>query len=162
MRRTATPAITAQMYKHFATLTVAFTALVAVFANGEKQQAVAAETAVSRPHETQAHSRMRNRSLLQSTRAVRTREAGATTRLKASVSPRSASSSPESWFSSPFGSTPERRVGLGDYPTLQDSEDGDETPSLHGAAADPTVPTAAEIAAAAAASRQRSGASGSD
>ena len=52
MRRTATPAITAQMYKHFATLTVACTALVAFFANGEKQQAVAAETATTRPQES--------------------------------------------------------------------------------------------------------------
>jgi len=161
MRRTAAPAITAQMYKHFATLTVAFTALVAVFANGEKQQAAAAETAVSRPHETQLQSHAKSK-------PTPVNEGGEDTgswgddETEGFGQPTVRASAQESWFSSPFGSTLERRVGLGDYPTLQDSEDGDETPSLHGAAADPAVPTAAEIAAAAAASRQRSGASGSD
>lgn len=50
MRRTSTPAITAQMYRHFAVWTVVLTGLVAFFANGEKQDAVAAETQASQPH----------------------------------------------------------------------------------------------------------------
>jgi hypothetical protein len=49
MRRAPRPAITAQMYRHFATMTVAMTALIAFFANGEKQTVVAAETTASRP-----------------------------------------------------------------------------------------------------------------
>jgi hypothetical protein len=37
------------MYRHFATMTVAFTALIAFFANGEKETAVAAQASVSQP-----------------------------------------------------------------------------------------------------------------
>ncbi|MGZ3246755.1 MAG: hypothetical protein ACXU61_06705 [Croceibacterium sp.] len=161
MRRTATPAITAQMYRHFATLTVACTALVAVFANGEKQQAVAAETAASRPHETRLKSHPKSKPTPVNEGSEDTGIWG-DDETEGFGHPTVRVSASESWFSSTFGSASDRHIGRGDNPTLQDSEDVDETPSLHGAAADPAVPTAAEIAAAAAASRQRSGASGSD
>jgi len=45
MRRNPQPAITSKMYRHFATMTVAITALIALFASGEQQDAVAAEAA---------------------------------------------------------------------------------------------------------------------
>ena len=45
MRRAQTPAITSQMYKHFATVTVILTVAVAFFANGENEQASAAQQA---------------------------------------------------------------------------------------------------------------------
>lgn len=43
MRRNSTPAITAKMYRDFAVTTVAITALIALFAGGERDDAVAAE-----------------------------------------------------------------------------------------------------------------------
>jgi hypothetical protein len=44
MARRSSSAITPQMYRHFATVTVMLTALVAFFANGESKQAMAAES----------------------------------------------------------------------------------------------------------------------
>lgn len=50
MGRASKPAITAQMYRHFATATVALTALIALFAHGENQPAAAQAAApVARP-----------------------------------------------------------------------------------------------------------------
>jgi hypothetical protein len=43
MRRNPTPAITSKMYRDFAVTTVAITALIALFASGEKDDALAAE-----------------------------------------------------------------------------------------------------------------------
>jgi hypothetical protein len=53
MRRNPTPAVTAKMYSHIAVTTVAITALIALFANGDQHDAVAAETdtVVQAPHE---------------------------------------------------------------------------------------------------------------
>src|SRR5688572_985632 len=42
-RRVKQQAITAKMYRHFATLTIAVTAAVAVFADGENREAIATE-----------------------------------------------------------------------------------------------------------------------
>lgn len=40
MARTSTPPIPAKMYRHFAVITIAFTALLALFADGENEQVV--------------------------------------------------------------------------------------------------------------------------
>ena len=161
MRRTATPAITAQMYKHFATLTVACTALVAFFANGEKQQAVAAETATTRP---QASS-LRPQAELQPSPALQSQtgdDTGSWGDDTAGFGQPAADDSSDSWFSNPFGSDFKARAAARDESSLTDSADGDEPAQAQGGSEGSTGPTAAEIAAAAAASRQRSGASGND
>jgi hypothetical protein len=50
VRRANTQAVSAQMYRHFAVLTVAVTLVVGVFADGESRQAVASEVrAAQRP-----------------------------------------------------------------------------------------------------------------
>ena len=48
-RRVQTRAVTAQMYRHFAALTLAVTLVVGLFADGESRKAVASEVAKPRP-----------------------------------------------------------------------------------------------------------------
>lgn len=49
VRKAQSQPITAQMYRHFAVLTVAVTAALALFADGENREAVAGEIAKQRP-----------------------------------------------------------------------------------------------------------------
>lgn len=49
MRRSATPAIPPSMYRHFAIVTVAITAGLAMFADGENREAQAAQVAEAKP-----------------------------------------------------------------------------------------------------------------
>ncbi|WP_120717859.1 hypothetical protein [Tsuneonella amylolytica] len=48
-RRNATEPVTAQMYRHFAVATLAATAALAMFANGENREAVAREVEAAKP-----------------------------------------------------------------------------------------------------------------
>jgi len=52
MRRTPDPALSPRMYKHFAIVTVALTAAMALFANGQSEQAAAAGAAGHRAVES--------------------------------------------------------------------------------------------------------------
>lgn len=142
MRRAPTPAITSRMYRHFATLTVILTATVAFFANGENEQAAAAQAAANRP--VKQHT-------------VKPAE-------PAMAQPASPAADADTWgsddsdsFGAPTLDAPTSASGW--WPGSADVEDGDddvvtkkkqETAGLE-------VPTAAQIAAAEAASRQRSG-----
>ena len=56
MARAYTPAITPQMFRHFAVLTVAVTAVVAFFAQGENRQAVTEQVAQRQPPAAEADS----------------------------------------------------------------------------------------------------------
>jgi hypothetical protein len=149
MRRAANPAITAQMYRHFATMTVAVTALIAFFANGEKQTAVAAQPVATQPAAAK----------------------------KATPPPTDASdnagswgsddggdfgqptsptySSAGSWFSNPFGANGGDRA-VAEAPAMPGLDNDPDDPNASPGA--PAPPSAADIAAATAASKMRSGA----
>jgi len=55
MRRDPNPTITSRMYRQFATVTLVLTAAVALFANGDNEQASAAQAADSYPPAQQPH-----------------------------------------------------------------------------------------------------------
>jgi hypothetical protein len=158
MRRNSTPAITSQMYRHFAVTTVALTGLVAFFANGESHEATAASAIASHrlspPHPA----------------------------VSEQLTDSDADADPGSWGSddegdlgqslsdsvagsgarrpNPFALHPGSRAGTGEDPSLLDGQGGDEAAADLAPAAG--APTAGQIAAAAAASRLRSGAGGND
>jgi hypothetical protein len=125
------------MYRHFATMTVAMTALVAFFANGEKQTAVAAPATASQPALAKKKPALHGQ-------------------------PNQVADDGGSWGSEDggdFGHPMNSWFAPTLAPTAAKLADGDEDdPDAAGdtAAALPT-PSAAQIAAADAASRQRSG-----
>lgn len=146
MRRAQTSTITSQMYRHFATVTIILTVAVAFFANGEDEQASAAQAAAN---------------------AAAMHKAAA-----APVQPtlRDATGDGNAWdiddgdsddgqaidaLSPDSQPLPPPRVGIADASPSADNGDAAE-------AAGPTIPTAAQIAAAEAASRLRSGSAGDE
>lgn len=134
MRRNAHPAITPSMYRHFATVTVAITALLAFFANGENHQAVAANAA-DEPAAAQSP----------------------TPRLKFHRKANFGTWGEDEAMGQPSSAAPAHNPFAlrGDEATPQTSgpqpQDGEEAQA-------PAAPTAEQIAAATAASRLRSGA----
>ena len=142
------------MYRHFAILTVAITGLMAFFANGENQQAVAAAAdpgehraappaVASKPQleidpDTDVGTWGNDEGNSVGQPAIGSYAGGAAPAL------------------SPFGPNRSRRVSA--PPSALDDQDGDETGSEEA----PEVPSASQITAAAAASRLRSGARGND
>lgn len=149
MRRHSTPAITPRMYRHFAAMTLALTALLAFFANGENHQAIAAAAeAEAGPPPPQA------------ARATPTPESepeadsgswGGETDVTFGQPMMRASARFGGWAA---GSFDPRRAGPED-PTIADDEEADRAPEDESAA-----PSAAQIAAVAEASRLRSGSRG--
>jgi len=150
MRRAPSPAITAQMYRHFATMTVALTALIAFFANGEKQTAVAAERTAAQP------------AGLSTRPAPPPSEASDDTGGWGSDDGGDVGHPAGSWFSNPFAANGNGALAVAPaVPRLQDDQDDDPNAPVDKADA-PSAPSEAEIAAATAASRLRSGAAGGD
>lgn len=157
MRHNPTPTITPQMYRHFAMLTVALTALLAFFADGESRQTAAAASTIQHQAES---SRAPSKPRLE---------------MKADVGPgiwgsddgddfgqpmTRISANAGAWASNPFGLNRDHRAPPGDDWRSHGNEGSDDaTPESVSAAA---APSASEIAAAAAASRLRSGAHGND
>jgi hypothetical protein len=160
MRRTASPAITAQMYRHFAVVTLALTALMAFFADGEKQQALAAE-AMPRHSEKLRRAAPKELGPLAPTRAAADVPRGTwgSDDSGGFGQPMLHVSSTSTWVPSPsvYGgdARPDGAVGV----PISGLDERDD------AATDQTIsapPSATQIAAAAAASRLRSGSAGRD
>lgn len=152
MRRTPTPAITAQMYRHFAVWTVAITTLLAFFANGENQKAVAAIPEMAEqsatPPAKKAEAHFEHDTLDDSGSWGSDDVAFGQPTLEAPVEG-------GSWLPNPFGLNRLNRPKPGDDQTLMESDE-EAADSSQAAAA----PTSAAIAAAAEASRLRSGSVG--
>jgi hypothetical protein len=142
MRRNPTPPITPQLYRRFAAATVAIAALLAFFANGENQEAVAAASAAGRPATRQP----------------------AVEKLRLEIPPDAYAGSWDDDEGDDMGQQQSNLVGAGRGggaaigPSLLDGEGGDEEQGE----AVPDAPTPSQIAAATAASRLRSGARGID
>jgi hypothetical protein len=158
MRRAPNPAITAQMYRHFATMTVALTALVAFFASGEKRTAVAAQPVATRP----ATPAPAPAPPPQSDDSDDTGSWGSDDGGDFGHPTAAAYSSAGSWFSNPFGGDGNRPAlaGAPVVPGLDGDEDDSNATGEKAQA--PAPPSAADIAAATAASKLRSGAAGND
>jgi len=154
MRRATNPAITSQMYRHFATVTAALTALVAFTASGEQGNAAAPI------HVTKTATKVRDSAVEASERAVSPGSWGSDSDGDFGKPTMSASGS-GSWFANPFASAANNQPG--DPPISQRlvSEDDPADDSATQPASAP-APTAAQISAAMAASRLRSGATGGD
>jgi hypothetical protein len=155
MRRNATGPITSEMYRHFATVTVALTALVAFFANGESQQAVAAASESHRAEPAVA----KKTPIQPETDADGDSGSFGSDDNAGFGQPMTQAGGSGSWFSNPFGMNANRRGLAGGGSALPFSGDTDQ-PSTEGSAA--AQPSAAQIAAIAAASRLRSGSRGAD
>ena len=157
MRRTPNPAITTQMYRHFATVTVALTALVAFLADGERPSAAEAPVHVAKAAKAE------DSSVEASERAV-TPDPGAWGSDSDSDfgQPTMSASGAGSWFANPFASGGNAQPGAGVTLNPQNTDgEGDQGDPAKPSAGAP-APTAAQITAAMAASRLRSGAAGGD
>jgi hypothetical protein len=154
MRRTAPPAITARTYRHFATVTLALTTMVAFFANGEKQQAIAAEAVASEPSPAPL-AKAKERSLQPpSTPApVNSGTWGSDDSSSFGQPTFVASATGAGWLPGALGSDRTARALGASLP-----REGEEPASYEGS--EPATPTATQIAAVAAASRLRSGSAG--
>lgn len=150
MRRNPTPTITPQMYRHFATLTVALTALLAFFANGESQEAAAtAAVPTMLVHEPRAAPPQPQLEIDTDDGGSWGSDASETVQ-QTVIGPHFSGSRASG---SPFGLDQSRGASVGPR------RDGvDESESADSSAA----PTASQIAAIEAASRLRSGARGTD
>jgi hypothetical protein len=153
MRRAPSPAITAQMYRHFATMTVALTALIAFFANGERQTAVAAPSVAARPAAPAKPTPPPQSDAADDGGSWGSDEGG-----DFGHPTSGGSSAAGSWFSNPFGANGSSPA-LAAPPAVTGLEDPDDPDAPADA---PSAPSAAEIAAATAASKLRSGAAGND
>ena len=142
------------MYRHFAILTVAMTALLAFFANGENQKAVAAASASEQPATPKAPVSKR---IEVETETAETGSWGSDDSDGFGQPMMGSGAGVGAWASNPFGLARDHRSQTG-AKTLPRREDGDEAETEEA----PEAPTAAQIAAAAAASRLRSGARGND
>jgi hypothetical protein len=153
MRRAPRPAITAQMYRHFATMTVALTALIAFFANGEKQTAVAAPPVASRPATPAKPAPPPQSDVSDDAGSWGSDEGGDFGHPTSGTY-----SGAGSWFSNPFGANGNNPALAGPpaVPGLDNPDDPDAPANA------PSPPSTAEIAAATAASKLRSGAAGND
>jgi hypothetical protein len=149
MRRAANPAITAQMYRHFATMTVAITALIAFFANGEKQTAVAAQPVAALPAPAAKRPAPPPSDVADNAGSWGSDDSGD---FGQPTSP--TYSNAGSWFSSPFGANGGNRAGAAPLKGLDTDPDDPNAPPPDA----PAPPSAADIAAATAASKLRSGA----
>lgn len=149
MRRTANPAITPQMYRHFATVTVVLTLAVAFFANGENEQASAAQAAASRPPAEERLAKPEKPTFHRAMTDARVDGGvwGSDDNEGFGQPTMEVPSSGSEWMSRPIDAMP------GD-----DEEAGDGAEK----AGAPPTPTAEQIAAAEAASRLRSGSAGRD
>lgn len=148
--------MTAQMYRHFATVTVAITALVAFFANGEKQQALAARRPAIRSQTMQPEVPSRHLQQWQNEDAVDPATWGSDD--GSFGQPMIVASDDRSGFSRPIPPNSEPRSNAQNEAPPTDPGNSDE---LVGSGSPPS-PTASQVAAVAAASRSRSGASGRD
>ena len=143
------------MYRHFAILTVAMTALLAFFANGENQKAVAAASASEQPATPKAPVSKR---IEVETETAETGSWGSDDSDGLGQPTMGSGAGVGAWASNPFGLARDHRSPTDSDKTLLRREDGDEAETDEA----PEAPTAAQIAAAAAASRLRSGARGND
>lgn len=153
MRRHPNSTITPQMYRHFAMVTLVMTALMAFFADGESRKAVAAAPSVERHLPTPLPASQMSQPDIDS-------EAGpgswGSDEGETDQQPKFGSyTGPSAPVSNPFGLSRSRHLSPGPPPI--ESQDDTKSPSPR-----PTAPTAAQIEAAADASRVRSGAAGND
>lgn len=151
MRRSSTPAITPRMYRHFAVMTLVLTALIAFFANGESHQAMAAAAEVEEVPVPPAPPR--TASLAESKPEADSGSWGDDSDVSFGQPMMRASAGVAGWAS---GSFDPRRAEPGE-PPIGDDEATDEAPESA-----PAAPSVAQIAAAADASRRRSGSRGID
>jgi hypothetical protein len=154
MRRNPTPAITPQLYRHFATVTIILTAATAFFANGEKDQAAAADASQSRAA-ARAHLIQAPKPAFKVSSGAEDESAGTWGSDENDGFGRPTMQNPanSAWTSQPLAR------GRDDALRREGSDDS-EVPSK--AAPETVGPTAAQIAAATAASRLRSGSASSD
>ena len=158
MRRNSTPAITSQMYRHFAVTTVVLTGLVAFFANGESHEATAT-SAIASQRPSPPHAAVSE----QLTESDADADPGSWGSDDDGGSGQSLSDSvvgPSARLPNPFALHPGVRTRAGEEPASFDGEDDADAAVDQAPAAG--APTAGQIVAAAAASRLRSGAGGND
>jgi hypothetical protein len=148
MRRTQTPAVSSQMYRTFATVTVVLTVAVAFFANGDNEQASAAPAATSSVPVNKAPAVPAKPTFRDATGD------GGGWGFDGDSDDSSAFAAP----SSDSGALPPPFAGISD--PSPSAGDGNQAKGASQAANSP-MPTAEEIAAAQAASRLRSGSAGS-
>jgi hypothetical protein len=154
MRRNPNPAITPEMYRHFAIVTVAITGLMAFFANGENQQAAAA--AANRGEHRAMPQAAASKPQLEidpDTSVGTWGEDEGTSIVHPAIGSYASGAAPAL---NPFGLNRGHRTSAA--PSALGDQDSDESGSEEA----PEAPSASQIAAAAAASRLRSGARGND
>lgn len=152
MRRNTTGPITSEMYRHFATVTVALTALVAFFANGESHKATAS---ASQSHRAQpAPAPKQQFEIPQDRDAGRDSGSFGSDDNDGFGQPMVEAGGGGSWLPNPFVLSAGRPKPIVEDPSMPHDEAGGpgaEEPSAAG------QPNAGQIAAVAAASRMRSG-----
>ena len=150
MRRNTTPAITSQMYRHFAVVTVSITALLAFFANGQSQQAAAANAPVSQTSRTPLADAPKPKIVVES-------DSGSWGSDDGDSAASGAVASFDEGLPNPFNLTKSRNRLAGKNPDAAEDQDRDDAVAEPGPAPAPASPSDDQVAAAAAASRLRSG-----